>query len=177
MFPRRQFKCILLFCFPSCFFFSRKKCIPEILRKGTYTLMDRYTPTWCFEYKSLLDMTDLMPRSLSPHRSQYGFSFCSFFLLFVLVRPYFAAVFFYFFYFNLRSEDSEFPLAFVPNHTDPMSAFFPCEVFRSGPGECCLTPWSTHSTWSCVLYIMLLPVKVSGYQSLLAHGRHVHCKL
>lgn len=76
------------------------------------------------------------------------------------------------FFFNLRIEDSEFPLALVPNHTDPMSAFFPCEVFRSAPGECCLTRWSTGSTWSCVSYCsvscMLLPVKVSGYQSLLA---------
>lgn len=99
--------------------------------------MDCYTPTSCSEYKSLLYTSDLMPLTLFPHRSHYGFSLCSFFLLFVLVHPNFT-VFFY-----LRAEDSEFPLALVLNHTpsstDLMSAFFPCEVFRSAPLECCLT--------------------------------------
>lgn len=99
--------------------------------------MDCYTPTSCLEYKSLLNTSDLMPLTLFSHSSQYGFILCSFFLLFVLVHPYFT-VFFY-----LRTEDSEFPLALFLNHTpsstDLMSAFFPCEVFRSAPCECCLT--------------------------------------
>lgn len=117
--------------------FPRKMCIPKTLHNGRYTLIDCYTPTSCLEYKSWLYTSDLMPLTLFSHSSQYGFILCSFFLLFVLVHPYFT-VFFY-----LRTEDSEFPLALFLNHTpsstDLMSAFFPCEVFRSAPCECCLT--------------------------------------
>lgn len=149
-------------------------CIPRILQKGKNTLMDCYAPILCFKDKSLLSMTDLMLLSLSSHSSQYGFSLFSFFLLYVLVHPYFTA---FFFFFYSRTEDSEFPLALVSNHTDPMSAFFPCEVFRSAPGECCLTRWSTLSTRSCVLSFILCLLKVSGYQSLLTHRHHAHCKL
>lgn len=78
--------------------------------------------------------------SLTVHIIVSAFAHFSCYLcLFILTSLYF---------FYLRTEDSEFPLALVLNHTpsstDLMSAFFPCEVFRSAPLECCLTWWSTH---------------------------------
>lgn len=142
MFPWREFKMYYFFGFSSCTCFPGKCGYPEFCRLGSIhwlivTLLHHALNTNHCCIRVILRHS---------HCSLIGhimvFSLCSFFLLFVLVHPNFT-VFFY-----LRMEDSEFPLALVLNHTpsstDLMSAFFPCEVFRSAPLECCLTWWSTH---------------------------------